>query len=110
MSRVIVNDHLYTPDEVAYLEARNRYREIANNRKLFGPGGAREHDLPDEEEEEDDVLELDKDIYEYVVGLTTKQTQAALRKANLDTTGNEHEIKTLLAQYLQVNRDANRVK
>lgn len=105
MSIVIVDDHLYTPQEVAYLEARNRYHEIELNRKTYGPGGPREGQTPDDD---DDVLELDRDIYEYVVGLNVKQTQAALRKANLDPTGNEHEIKSLLAQYLQVTRDAER--
>ena len=107
MSKVIVDDHLFTPEEVAYLQARNRYREIEINAKAFGPGGPREHEVADDDDD-DDVLELDRDIYEYVLGLTTKQVQAALRKAKLDTTGNEHEIKSLLAQYLQVTRDAER--
>lgn len=106
MSIVIVDDHLYTPQEVSYLEARNRYHEIEANRKTYGPGGPREGQEPSNDD--DDVLELDRDIYEYVVGLNVKQVQAAVRKAGFEPTGNEHELKSLLAQHLQMSRDAER--
>lgn len=107
MSKNIVDDHLFTPEEVAYLEARNRYREIEINRAEFGPGGRRENEKPEEADDEGDVLELDRDIYEYVVGLDLKKTQAALRKAGIKPVGGEHELKTILAQYLQGTRDAD---
>ena len=110
MSRVIVDDHLFTPDEVAYLQARNRYREIEINARDFGVGGAREHEKPqfDDDDDDDIVLELDKDIYEYVVGLDVKQVKAALRKLKINPVGSEHELKAVLAQHLQGTRDANR--
>lgn len=110
MSRVIVDDHLFTPDEVAYLQSRNRYREIEINARDFGPGGAREHEVqpPIEHYDDDVVLELDRDIYEYVVGLDVKQVKAALRKLKINPVGSEHELKAVLAQHLQGTRDANR--
>lgn len=107
MSWNIVDDHLFTKEEVAYLEKRNRYREIEVNRKQFGPGGPRENEKPAEDDDDEVVLELDRDIYEYVVGLNTKQTQAALRKIGIQPVGSEHELKTILAQHLQGNRDAH---
>ena len=109
MSRVIVDDHLFTPEEVAYLESRNRYREIETNAKDFAPGGSREHHKPEIQDDDDEiVLELDKDIYEYVVGLDVKQVKAALRKLKVNPVGPEHELKAVLAQHLQGIRDANR--
>lgn len=107
MSLHIVDDHLFTPEEVAYLEKRNRYREIEVNRKDFGPGGARENEKPVQDDEEEVVLELDRDIYEYIVGLDIKKVQAALRKIGIKPVGSEHELKTILAQHLQGNRDAH---
>lgn len=110
MSRVIVDDHLFTPEEVAYLQARNRYREVEINAKSFGAGGDREKEVPPAKTVDDaqnETLELDKDIYDYVVGLDVKQVQAALRKVNIQPVGDEPQLRSALAQHLQENRDAN---
>lgn len=110
MSRVIVDDHLFTPEEVAYLQARNRYREVEANAKSFGPGGNRENEVSPAkavEATQNETLELDKDIYDYVVGLDIKQVQAALRKVNIQPVGDEPQLRSALAQHLQENRDAN---
>jgi hypothetical protein len=110
MSRRIVDDHLFTPEEVSYLQARNRYREIELNAKSFGPGGDRENEVPPAKASSDaqnETLELDKDIYDYVVSLDINQVKAALRKVNIQPVGEEPQLRSALAQHLQENRDAN---
>jgi SAP domain len=103
MSKIIENDHLFTASEIAYLEDRNRYSLVEKNRRDFGPGGPREHEKPMDPEEV--VLQLDQDIFTYVVNLTVAQLQSELRKVGLSTKGDEQELKVRLAEHLQENRD-----
>lgn len=107
MSRIIENDHLFTASEIAYLEDRNRLDLIAQNKRDFGPGGPREHERPAEEET---VLHLDQDIYEYVVNLEVAKLQSELRKVGLSPKGSEQELKVRFAQHLQENRDRHEGK
>jgi len=109
MSRVIRNDHLWTDEEVAYKLARCLGHEVAANRKMFGPGGPREGQAPEPEDDEDDgvTLSLDQDIYEHVLNLKVEDLKAELKQHNLSTRGNEQELRSTLAQYLQDTRDAN---
>ena len=106
MSKVIVNDHLYDADEIDYLEARGRFSEISLNKKLYGPGGTMEGvTKPTPETVKGDVLELDQDIYEHVLGLDTTALKAELRKYKIDPTGDESILRSKLAQRLQSDRD-----
>lgn len=108
MSRVIFNDHLFTPDEVKYLQDRNENKLIEENRKEFGPGGPREHDQY--REEDDDEPLLDEDIYDYVASLDIPHLKAEVIKAGKATDVDEREMRFSLAIYLQDERDGNRNK
>lgn len=104
MSKVIKNDHLYTDDEVAYLQKRSRLLEIQRNREIFGPGGRREGEKPEE------VLELDQDIYDHVLELDEDEVRKELQDNSIRAIGEEHEMKAILAKYLQAQRDSHRKK
>ena len=110
MSRLIQNDHLWTEEEVAYKKSRCAEDEIARNRALYGPGGELEGHGEGEVQVGDpgggthSLLNLAKDIFEHVSGLTFEEAQAELKSHNLPAEGNEQEVKTALAEYLQTQR------
>jgi len=106
MSRNIVNDHLWTDSEVEYQKSRNRGDLVSQNRKMFGPGGELEGQDLSQPEPEQAVLELDKDIYDYVVALDTAGLQEALRKRKIQPKGDDNVMKTVLAEHIQKGRDA----
>lgn len=100
MSRQIRNDHPWTEDEIKYQLARNRWREVEKNRKMFPPGSK-----PIEQQEDSPTLELDADIFDFVNGLSVPQLKSELRKLELEPTGDEKTLKVKLAQVLQAERD-----
>lgn len=106
MSNEIRNDHLWTESEVAYQLARDRRSEVAANRELYGPGGEREGVDDSAPEPEEATLDLDKDIYEHVVGLDVDQLQDELRDNKIQPKGSEGELRQALAIHLQEKRDA----
>lgn len=108
MSRVIRNDHLWTPEEVDYVLARSGRKEVEANKALYGSDGEHEgqdHRPTSEPDSTSKTLELDSDIYDYVVNLKGADLEKALKKYNVDPRGNEQEQKTKLAEYLQGKRD-----
>ena len=109
MSRVIVNDHLWDDDEIEYQHARNRYRDVALNKKLFGPGGELEGLKPlqsrELDDDEDDVLELDQDIYDHVLSLKVPALRSELKAHKVIPEGDEKTLRVMLAQVLQGERD-----
>lgn len=105
MSNVILNDHLWTDEEVAYKLARDAQDEVDANRRLYGPGGERDGVDDSAPEPEHTNLQLDKDIYEHVVGLSVADLQEELKANKLGSKGNEQELRARLAQALQAKRD-----
>ncbi len=105
MSNTILNDHLWTDEEVAYKLSRSLNKEVEANRKLFGPGGELEGQDLSAPEPEDVVLELDRDVYEHVIGLDIPGLQQDLKQHGLSSKGTEHELRSRLAQALQAKRD-----
>lgn len=101
MSRQILNDHPWTEDEIKYQLARNRWKEVEKNRQMFPPGS----EPAVSEDDSAPVLELDKDIFEYVNGLTVPQLKSELRKMGIEPTGDEKTLKVKVAQELQAERD-----
>jgi len=105
MSRVIVNDHLWTADEVEYQLSRSRRNLVDVNRALYGPGGEREG-LDDSAPEPENVeLKLDKDIYEHIIGLDIEGLQRELLKNKIQPKGSQQDLQFKLAQVLQAKRD-----
>lgn len=102
MSRIILNDHPWTEDEIAYQVARNRHSEIEKNKKDFPPGSE-----PELIEQKSEKLQLDTDIFEYVDKLGLDELKSDLSKAGLEKTGEVVDLKKRLAQYLQDERDAD---
>lgn len=100
MGMHIVNDHKFTPEEIAYLKDRCLDHIIAEN------AGREFPKKPKKQKEE--VLKLDKDIYDHVIGLGLRELQQELRKVHIVPQGDEPELRTLLAAYLQDERDARK--
>lgn len=107
MSNTIENDHLWTDEEVEYKLARNAQDEVEANRKIYGPGGEREGIDDSSPEPEETVLELDREVYEHVIGLTVEQLRDELKDNKADSKGDEQELRAKLAQVLQAKRDAD---
>lgn len=106
MSRNIANDHLWSDEEVEYQLSRSRHSEVESNRKLFGPGGELEGQQPyDHKPEKSDVLELDREVYEFVVGLNVDELRNYLKDNEANSSGTEQELRGRLAQILQAKRD-----
>lgn len=99
MSRQILNDHLWSDDEVAYQESRGRLKEIESNRQQFS-GVNTEVAVEDSPK-----LQLDPDIFDSVKAMTVEQLQTALRGAGVNPVGDEKQLKVALAQHLQAERD-----
>lgn len=107
MSNEIRNDHLWTDTEVSYQLARDRKSEVAANRSLYGEGGDREGLDDSAPEPEHAELELDKDIYDHVVGLSIEDLQKELQDNKIQPKGEEGELRQKLAIHLQESRDAD---
>jgi hypothetical protein len=107
MSKIIVNDHLWTPEEAAYQKSRGRHSQVKLNHRLFGPGGQHEGQDFSAPEPEEVKLQLDKDIYDYVVALDIEGLQDVLRKRGLNPKGSETDLRATLAENLQAERDAD---
>lgn len=105
MGMQIRNDHLWTDEEVDYQLARNRHRQVADNKRNFGPGGPMEGHSPIPKKHEDETIELDQDVYDRVISMSTKQAQALLRKVHIDPSGDESELRMKVAMYLQDQKD-----
>lgn len=105
MSNVIRNDHLWTEEEVEYMLARDQRSEVEANRKIYGPGGEREGEDDSSPEPDHEGLQLDKDIYEHVVGLNVDELQDELRDNKIQPKGSEQELRAKLAETLQAARD-----
>jgi hypothetical protein len=102
MSRQIENDHPWDDEEIAYHEARGNHNDIKLNKQQFPPG-------VDYEVSEDDsgALQLDQDIFDFVSGLSTEELKSELSKAEIHPQGADSEMKAVLAQHLQEERDAS---
>ena len=106
MSMRVINDHLWTDAEVEYQLARNRHRQVADNKRNFGPGGPMEGHSPlPSKKDDEDVLELDQDVYDQVISMSVKQVQSFLRKVYIEPTGDERELRMKAAEYLQDQKD-----
>jgi hypothetical protein len=101
MSRQILNDHLWTPDEVQYKLDRHLIAEVEQNRLEFSGK------QPEEIAPEEHSLQLDQDIFEHVNGLDLEHLKAALKESGLDTTGEVPVLKKRLAQAYQDSRDGD---
>lgn len=99
MSKNILNDHPWTDSEIAYMHARNRYKDVELNKRKFANSVATQ--------EEPKTLELDQDIYDLVVSLTGEKLGFYLEEVGLEPVGTESELKAKLAQRLQDRRDGN---
>lgn len=99
MSRRILNDHLWTADEVAYQLSRGRAKEVETNRQQW------ESVTPDVAVEDSPTLKLDTDIFDSVKAMSLEQLQSKLREVNINPVGDEKQLKVTLAQYLQNERD-----
>lgn len=99
MSRRILNDHLWTADEVAYQLSRGRAKEVETNRQQW------ESVTPDVAVEDSPTLKLDTDIFDLVKAMSLEQLQSKLREVNINPVGDEKQLKVTLAQYLQNERD-----
>lgn len=100
MSLVIVNDHPFTEKEIAYLESRNRYSEVEQNRKDFSVSSGRHA-------KKTETLELSPEIFDYVKNLDMDGLKSDLAAYHLDTDGKEKELRVRLAQHLQEEKDAH---
>lgn len=105
MSSNIANDHLWGDEEVAYQLARGRQSEVIANRQLHGSVGKLEDSPPPEVEKKSGVLELDREVYEFVVHLNIEQLRKHLKKSGVSSSGTEQELRGRLAQILQAKRD-----
>lgn len=101
MSRVIVNDHPYTDDEIDYLRARGLESSIKRNKLDFPPD--RE---PAPIVEEDAPLELSPDVFNYVKNLSLDELKSDLSKSQLSLTGEEKDLRVTLAKHLQAQADS----
>lgn len=99
MSRHIVNDHLYTDEEVEYLKGRRRLYDIEQNALEFGKQS--EGSKPDE------PVELSEEVVEYVKSLDDSEVERLLREKGLSTDGSDKEQKLALAQQIQREKDLN---
>ena len=97
MSRNIVNDHLFTDEEVEYLKGRRRIYDIEQNAIEFGSDA--------DDSEDDDKVELSDEVVEEVRALSDSQVKAELTKRNLPTEGTDKELKFALAEQLQREKD-----
>lgn len=108
MSKTIVNDHLWTPEEVEYQLARDLRDEVAVNRRTYGAGGSREgKDDSDVDNDDGESLNLDKDIYDKVVALDVDGLKKELAALDLSDKGDEQDLRIRLAKKLQADKDAN---
>lgn len=98
MSRLIVNDHLFTDEEVEYLKGRRRLYDIEQNREEFG------HEA--EDAKDDEPIQLSDEVVEQVKALSDSEVEEKLRQAGLSTAGSDKEQKFALAGYLQKQKDA----
>lgn len=99
----IVNDHPFTPEEIQYLKDRCQEHLIKINSETEFPKKSGR-------KQKEEVLHLDKDIYDHVVSLDLKGLQQELRKVHITPRGDEPELRTLLAEYLQDERDEKNKK
>lgn len=101
MSKVILNDHPFSKDEIEYLTARNQDSIVAQNELDFPPGSDAE-----DVKEEDAPLKLSEDIFAYVKNLDVETLKSDLTKAGLSVTGEERDLRVALAKHLQEQEDS----
>src|SRR4051794_14657638 len=83
VSRRILNDHLWTADEIAYQLSRGRAKEVETNRQQW------ESVTPDVAVEDSPTLKLDTDIFDSVKAMSLEQLQSKLREVNINPVGDE---------------------
>ena len=93
MSRNIVNDHLFTDDEVDYLLQRNEWKLVEKNRKEF-------KDSPKEVEKPT----ISKEVCEHVKSLNAEDLNKELESHNLSTDGDSKEKKIRLATWMEAEK------
>lgn len=103
MSKVIRDDHPWSESEIAYQLARGRVKEVELNKKRFPAGSSVKHVEP---EDDSVVLELSKEVYEYVSSRTIPELKSELKKNHLPLHGDETMLRVTLAQHLQGLEDA----
>jgi hypothetical protein len=94
MSRVILNDHPWSDEEIEYQKGRNRIKEIAKNQEMFPRDKAPEK------------IDLDEDIVSKVKELSDEDLVNALSQRGLSTDGTVKEQKFRLAEDVQKERNA----
>lgn len=102
MSRYIPNDHPWSESEIQYYLDRGRHREIQINKEQFPPGSK----VVEPEDDSEVVLELSKEVYEYVSSRTINQLQSELRRNGISSKGDDTALRVRLAQHLQELEDA----
>lgn len=100
MSRVILNDHPWTDEEIEYQKGRNRIKEIAKNKEQFPRGEVRSSGPAPEK------VDIDDDIAAKVKELDAEKVSELLEKRGLSTEGELKELKFRLAQDVQKERNA----
>ena len=87
----------------AYLASRARHHEIIVNDRMFGPGGTGPE--PESVPEEDvEVLDIDPDIAEHVLGLSVQDLRSELIKNNITPAGHKEDLQEALAIHVKLSR------
>lgn len=102
MSIQLRQDHKWTEEEKKYARDRCMFDELRINDELELPKKAPKAKRPKQE----DVLHLDKDIYDRVVDMNMEDLQSELRRVHIPPQGDESELRTMFAAYLQDERDS----
>jgi hypothetical protein len=104
MSRIIDRNHKYTDEEREWLISRSRHHDIIVNDRQFGPDGEGAHVEP-EHEEEVQILDIDADIAEHVLGLEVEGLKTELIKYHIAPEGHKEDLQEALAIHLQIHRE-----
>lgn len=117
MSRQIVNDHLFTEDEVRYLQARNQWKLVQANKIQFGSKDvaaqpkpvavAKKVELPPKAKAEAKI-QFTRDVFEHVKGLSKEDLTKELEANGLSLDGTERDQRITLATHLQEKRNRDR--
>lgn len=116
MSRDIDLNKPLSKEDKAYLRSRTREHEILVNERQFGPNG--EGVIEDKNKDgEINILDIDEDIANHVLGLSEEQLKDKLAKAGIDSQvdpesedSHRDQMVEALAIHYQLNRNEKKAE
>jgi len=113
MARVIPLDKPLSDEDEKYLRSRGRFADIERNRKKFADAKSSKSQQDSKKAEEKPApkpegaqkFSLDQDIFEKVKAFTHEDLNVEFAKAGLDAPSTVREMRVVLAQHLQNERN-----